>query len=179
MIGANDKILVSVDTRQKERISLNGSYFYTSKEFNNNLRESNPVLCIVVDGNRHISCGTPLLVHHSRFVENSPHHVEDNIYSLEWNESIFAKLDENGEANSVCDNIIVDYVLEEKTLLPEQQKKPHKHKYRVKEKGFGFNKGQYVFAYDLANYEIVYVWKGIEKRVVKLLKRDIVAKSVN
>jgi len=179
MIGANNKILVSVDISQKEKISLNGNDFYTSKEFSHNRRESNPTLCKVVNGNTYISHGTYLIVHHNRFVEHSPHHVVDNIYSLEWNESIFAKLDENGDAYSVCDNIIVDYVFEENLLLPEQQRKPHKNKYKVKRKGFGFNEGQYVFAYDFANYEIVYVWKGVEKRVVKLVKRDIVAKVVN
>ncbi len=179
MIGVNDKILVSVDVTQKEKISLNGNEFYTSKGFSQNRRESNPVLCKVIDGNRYVPREMYLLVHHNRFVENSPHHVEDNIYSLEWNESIFAKLDENGDAHSVCDNIIVDYVIEENILLPEQQRKPHKNKYRVKSKGFGFNEGQYVFAYDLANYEIVYVWEGVEKRVLKLVKRDIVAKVIN
>jgi hypothetical protein len=179
MIPVENKILVSVDVNQKAKINANGSELFISKEFSNNRRESNPIICKVEHGNKKVLRETFLLVHHNRFVEGSPHHVEDNIYSLAWNESIFAKLDENGEAHSVCDNIIVDYVFDENELVPEQLKKPNKNKYKVRQRGFGFKENQIVFAYPFANYEIIYVWKGVEKRVLKLKKSDIVAKIKN
>lgn len=180
MIASNDKIIVSVDFSQKQKVVLGGSEILLAKEYSNNRRESMPVVCKVVDGNEKIPNDTYLLVHHNRFIENSPHHLEDNLYSLAFNESIFARLDENGEAKSVCNNIIVDYVYGgENILLPAHLRIPNKFKYMIKNNGYGFKKGQLIFAYEFSNYEIMYVFNGVERRVVKIKKSDIVGKIIN
>lgn len=177
MTPANSKIIVSVDFSQKERISLAGSDFLLAKQYNNNRRESMPVVCRVETGNEHLKNGTFLLVHHNRFSENSVHHLQDNLYSLAYNSSIFAKLDKKGNAHSLCGNIIVQYIYDDKNiLLPAHLRKPNKYKYQVLNTGFGFRKGQFVFAHKFSDYEIVYVFNGEEKRVVKLVKTDIVGK---
>jgi hypothetical protein len=176
---ANDKIVVSVDSHQKEKISINGNDFLLGKEYSNNRRESMPVVCMVIDGNGHIKEGTFLLVHHNRFGENSPHSLGENLYSLAYNSSIFAKLDNDGNAHSLCGNIIVEYIYEESAVpLPAHLKMANQYKYKVASNGFGFKKGQIVFCYEKSDYEIVYVFNGQEKRVVKVKKEDIVGKLV-
>lgn len=148
-----------------------------AKQYSNNRRESEPVVCKVINGNGHLADGAFILVHHNRFSENSPHHLENNLYSLAFNESIFAKLDKNGEAKSVCGNIIVDYVYDDKdSMLPAHLRLPNKFKYVVKNSGYGYKKGQFIFAYEKADYEIVYVFNGEEKRVIKIKQSDIVGK---
>ncbi len=179
MIPANNKILVSVDFSQKEKIYIDGEEFLLGKGYSTNRRESNCVLCKAENGNNHIKNGTFLLVHHNRFVEYSPHHLGDNLYSLAYNSSIFAKLDSEGNAHGLCDNIIVDYIYPEYSVpVPAHLKVPHKFKYKVLSNGFGYKKGQIIFAYEKADYEIIYVWKGQEKRVIKIVKTDIVGKIV-
>lgn len=179
MIPANNKIIVSVDFRQKERISVLGNDLMLGKHYSNNRRESMPVVCKVENGGGHIKDGTFLVVHHNRFTENSPHHLAENIYSLAYNSSIFVKLDSTGKAKSICDNIIVEYIYEDSIVpVPAHLRKPNPYKYIVSSNGFGFKKGQIVFAYEFANYEIVYVFAGVEHKVVKIAKNDIVGKLV-
>ena len=176
----NNKLVVEVNYSQKEKVSLSDNEFLLAKNYSTNRRESNPVLCKVINGNGHIKEGTFLLVHHNLFVENSPHYLGENKYSLAYNSSIFARLDSEGNAHSLCNNIIVDYVYpDSKIPLPAHLNKPDKYKYKVLSNGFGFKKGQIIFAYDFADYEIIYVWEGQEKRVVKVAKSDIFGKILN
>lgn len=177
MISANNKIRVSVDFTQKSSIDIGGSNILLAKEYSSNRRESNPVVCLTIEGNKNVPRGTYLLVHHNRFTEGSPHHLGGNEYSLAYNTSIFAKVNADGSATSLCDNILVEYVYDkENQLIPEHLRKPNRYMYKVLKNGFGFKKGQLIFAYDKSNYEIVYVWKGVEHRVVKIAKSDIVGK---
>lgn len=180
MKPANFKILVEVEYDQKSKVSVNGGQLLLAKEFSNNRRESNPTLCKVINGNGKIADDTLLLVHHGRFTENSPHHLGGNQYSLAWNSSVFARLDEEGNAIGLNENIMVEHIYDnDSPLIPEHLKVPNKHKYRVLQNGFGFKKGQIVYAFEFANYEIIYVFNGTEKRVIKVIKNDIVGKLVN
>lgn len=180
MISANEKIIVSVNFAQKNKITVGNSEMLLAKQYSHNRRESMPVICKVVYGNGKIKDGTFLLVHHNRFSENSPHSLGDNLYSLTYNESIFARLDAQGNAHGLCGNVIVDYLYPEYSIpVPAHLKQPHKFKYKVLSNGFGYKKGQLIFAYDFANYEIVYVFNGQQKRVVKIKSSDIVGKMIN
>jgi len=177
MKPANNKIIVKVNHSQKSSVNIAGSDFLLAKEYNHNRRESMPVVCEVVEGTGTLSKGTFLLVHHNRFSENSPHHLEGNLYSLAYNTSIFARLDKQGNPIGLCNNIIVDRVYENNSeFIPQHLKKYDKHKNIVAGNGFGFKKGQVVFCFDLAAYEIIYVWNGEEKRVWKVVKSDVVGK---
>ena len=177
MIAANDKIIVEVDYSQKSNVNIAGSSFLLAKSFSNNRRESNPVICKVVGGNKSVPIGAFLVVHHNRFVENSPHHLGGNEYSLAYNSSIFARINEDGSPTALCDNILVEHVYDkENEILPSWLIKPNKFKYKVLQTGFGFKKGQQIFAYEFANYEIIYVWENIEYRIIKIVKSDIVGK---
>ena len=175
MISSNFKIIVSVELDQKEAVEIAGAKFYMGKEFSQNRRESMPVLCKVESGNEHVQKGTMLLVHHNRFADNSPHHLGDNLYSLPYNQSIFASVDEKGKAHQLCGNIIVERVYDNNSeLLPDHLRKPNPNKYKVVSSEDGFIEGQFVFAYPFADYEIIYNFGGEEKRVVKIIKDDIV-----
>ena len=177
MISANNKIRVSVDSTQKESVMVGNSNILLAKDFSNNRRESNPVVCLTIEGNKDVPRGTSLLVHHNRFVQGSPHYLGGNEYSLAYNTSIFAKINSDGSATSLCDNILVEYVYNKvNELIPDHLRKPDRYMYKVLKTGFGFKKGQLIFAYEFANYEIVYVWKGVEYRVIKIAKSDIVGK---
>lgn len=177
MIPSNKKIVVEVDFSQKEKISIAGNDFLLGKQYSSNGRERNPVLCKVVDGNGHIKEGAFLLVHHNRFGEYSAHALGNNQYSLAWNEAIFARVDNDGNAHSLCGNIIVDYVYEDyKIPVPAHLRKQNKFKYKVLSNGFGYKKNQFIFAYEFSDYEMVYVFNGKERRVVKIAQRDIVGK---
>jgi hypothetical protein len=136
MIASNDKLIVEVDYSQKERTTIAGSEILLAKDFSHNRRESNPVLCKVVEGNDNVKSGTNLLVHHNRFVEHSPHHLGDNLYSISYNSSIFAWVDQDGKAHQMCENIIVERIYENNSLLiPDHLKKANKHKYKVVSQG--------------------------------------------
>lgn len=176
MISANNKILVQVDYNQKQSAEIGGVSISLGKEYSTNRRESNPVVCKVVEGNLDIKAGVYLLVHHNRFVETSPHHLGDNFYSLAYNTAIFARLDENGNPIGLCDNIFVEYIRDDYDLIPPQLQTVDKFKYKVLSDGFGYKKDDVIFCYEFSNYEVVYVWEGIEKRVVKVAKKDIVGK---
>ncbi len=177
MIAGNNKIIAEVDYSQKRNIDISGNTILLAKEFSTNRRESEPVVCQVTEENEHLPIGTNLLVHHNRFSPNSPHHLGGNKYSLAYNESIFAIIGEDGFPKGLCDNIIVEHIYDnDSELIPEHLKKPNKFKYKVVNDGFGFSKGQIIFCYEFSNYEIVYIFKGTEYRVIKVKKSDIVGK---
>lgn len=179
MIPANNKLIVSVQYDQKESVDIGGDKIHLAKSFSSNRRESMPVLCRVIEGNDSIPSGTYLLVHHNRFVSTSPHHLGDNLYSLAYNTAIFAKLDEKGNPIGLCDNIFVSHIMDEHDLIPPHLQTKNKFKYKVLNDGFGYLENDIIFAYEKANYEIIYVWEGIEKRVTKVISSDIVGKLVN
>jgi hypothetical protein len=180
MQGANDKIIVRVEHGQKRYAEVGGVKMELAKQYNPNRRESAPVVCHVERGNKRIKDGSFVLVHHNRFSENSPHHLGDNRYSIADNQSIYARLNEDGTAVQMNGNIIVERLVEdENPLIPEHLRKVSKNKFRVLQNGYGYKKGQYVFSYDFSDYEIVYVFAGKEHRVVKIYKDEILGKLVD
>lgn len=180
MIAANNKILVSVDYDQKLKTNIGGKEIFLAKQYSENRRESNPVMCTVVNGTENIPDGRKLLVHHNRFVENSPHHLGDNFYSLALNNAIFGWVDESGSVHPLFENILVERIYQKSSpFLPEHLRKLHHTKFKVAKSNYGFKEGQFVFCYPYSDYEIVYNYGGKELRVVKVKKEDIVGKLVN
>lgn len=179
MIAANGKIIVQVRYDQKRYANVGGVKMELAKQYNPNKREANSVVCYVERGNGRIKEGTWLLVHHNRFTENSPHHLGDNRYSISDNQSIYARLNEDGTAIQMCGNIIVERVIEnDSPLIPEHLRKVHKNKFKVLQKGYGYNPSQFVFCHTFSDYEIVYVFAGKEHRVVKIFKDEVLGKLV-
>jgi hypothetical protein len=179
MIAANDKIIVSVDYGQKEKISISGTEILLAKKYNSNRRESHPVLCTVVSGSKKIPDGRKLLVHHNRFAENSPHHLGDNLYSLSQNNNIYGWIDKDGEVNPLFGNILVERIFfDSGKVIPEHLRKIHNTKFKVAKSNYGYKKGKFIYCQPFSDYEIVFVFNGSEKRVVKVHKNDIVGRIV-
>lgn len=175
MISENQKIIVQVDYNQKQSTKIGDTNLLLAKDFSKNFRERNPVLCQVVEDNDHVPIGTILLVHHNRFVKHSPHHLGDNFYSIAYNSSIFAWVDETGEAHQMCGNIIVERIIDnDNPLTPPNLKVVNDHKYIVVVDGEWYKKGQIIFCYPQADYEVIYQFNGKERRIVKVIKEDIV-----
>ena len=169
-----DKIIVKVDPAQKSSIDMGGQQFLLAKQYNHNRREQHPVLCEVIQGNSRVNPGKFLLVHHNRFAENSPHEIGDGLYSIPYNSGIFASLDDNGDAHSLCGNIIAKRVQKvEKIEVAAHLRKDYHDRVIVQFDGYGYKKGAEIFTFPFSDYEIVYVWKGEERRVVKVFKDDI------
>jgi hypothetical protein len=173
MKSVNNFIVVSVDQDQKAKALLGNHEILLAKKYNTNRREQNPVLCKVVQGNKKVREGTWLLVHHNRFAEHSPHEIGGGLYSIPYNQSVFAKVDKNGEAHSVNGNIICERekVSHGNILTTE---KIHNDRFTILNDGCGYRKGQMVFTYQFSEYEIIYIWQGIEHRVIKIFHEDIV-----
>jgi len=175
MIAANNKIIVSVDADQKTSINLGEVKLMLAKQYNDNRREQNPVVCEVVTGNNKVKKGTFLLVHHNRFAEFSPYELQEGLYAIPYDRQVFARLDENGEAHSLNGNIIATRV--EKTAAIERAasyKKNYYDRVIVANSGYGYKKGDEIFTFLWSDYEVIYIWKGVEHRVVKVYKEDIV-----
>lgn len=177
MNPANEKIIVKVDQNQKSSLEISGSKFLLAKQYNNNRREQNPVLCEVIIGNSKIKEGVFLVVHHNRFAEYSPYELGDYLYAIPYDKQLFARIDENGNAHSICGNIITERV-EKKSIIQvvASQRKNYHDRVMVLNDGYGYKKGDEIFTWPFSDYEIIYVWKGEEKRVIKVYKDDICGK---
>lgn len=175
----NEKIIVRVDFDQKKSIQAGGADFFLAKQYSNNRREQNPVLCEVVTGNKRVKEGTFLLVHHNRFAEYSPYELGNGLYAIPYDRSLFARIDDKGEAHSLCKNIIAQRVEKKTSLeLAASYRKNYNDRVVVLNDGYGYKKGDEIFTFPFSDYEIVYVWKGVEKRVIKVFSEDICGKLV-
>lgn len=170
-------IIVRVDLEQKGTIKLGDQTFVKVPKFNTNYRDKSPVIAFVEHGNEIIAAGTTILTHHNIFQGDSIFFLEDNLYSIPVNSSIFATVDNEGDLHSIHGNIIVERVAKKEGILetPASYRKNYNDRVIVIADGEGFKKGDQVLTCTMADYEIVYNWEGIEKRVIKVAKRDIVA----
>ena len=177
MNPSSDKLIVKVNAAQKSNITLGGIDFLLAKQYNNNRREQNPVMCEVVTGNKRIKKGAFLLVHHNRFAEHSAYELGDDLYAIPYDRQIFARLDEDGNAHSLNGNIIAKRVERTAAIeLSPSYRKNYFDRVIVLNNGYGYKKGDEVFTYQYSDYEIIYVWEGQEKRVVKVFVEDICGK---
>lgn len=179
MRAVNEKIIVKVEANQKHSIDFGGSSFLLAKQYTNNRREMNPVVCEVIQGNNRVKAGTFLLVHHNRFAEYSPYELGNGLYAIPYDRSLFARIDDKGEAHSLCKNIIAQRVEKKTSLeLAASYRKNYNDRVVVLNDGYGYKKGDEIFTFPFSDYEIVYVWKGVEKRVIKVFSEDICGKLV-
>jgi len=177
MTPIEGSIIVRVDLEQKGSIRLGGQIFLKVPKFNTNYRDKSPVVAIVECGNSSIQPGTLILTHHNLFQGESIFYLEDDLYSIPFNSSIFATIDSNGDLCSIQGNIIVERIAKKDGLLetPASYRKNYNDRVIVLSDGEGFKKGDQILTCRMADYEMVYNWNGVERRVIKVLKRDIVA----
>lgn len=172
-----NKIMVRVDQSQKDYTLLGGKRFQMAKRYEHNNRIKQPVIAFVVSGNDKLKCGDVILCHHNLFTEDSPHFIKDNYYGIKaTHETIFLKLDTDGNPHQIYNNVIAGWVDKQAIVeLPSESTKPKVDRYTCLVDGCGYRKGQLLFTIPYSGYEIVYIFDGEERRVIKIHKDDIIA----
>lgn len=154
--------------KQKTKLTIGGVVYQTAMKFEVNYREKSPVVAQVVLGNKILQYGDVLLCHHNSFYHPSPYHVQDDLYSIPFNRTIFAILRSDGGINPVMGNIIGDRI---PIPTPLQIPQPETYKDRIRVINGGWTKykeGDIVFTRPSAPYDIVFIVGNIEYRVTKV-----------
>lgn len=171
-----NKILVQVNLEQKDYAEIGGVKLFLAPKFNPNNREKNPVIAQVLKGKNEIKEGQFIVVHHNYFSDYSPYEISDGIYSIPYSENIFAIIDKWGNPQAVCGNIIAERLFEDEAIGIANVKRLHYHdRVKVISNDFGYVEGDEIFTLPYSDYEIVYNWNGIERRIIRVFKENIVA----
>lgn len=170
MKPVNNKILVRCDINQKNSISINDVVFSTALNFETNYRERSPVVCEVVEGNETVFNGDIILCHHNTFYLPSPYHLGEDLFSIPFGSTLFAKILQDGSLWPICGNILCNRVEKEYSIpIPPELQEKYINKSIVIDGGLTrYKKGQTIFHLSNSYYEIVYVWGGQEKRIHKV-----------
>lgn len=170
MRPANNKVIVRVDMAQKSTFTIGGVTVSTALRFELNYREKSPVVACVVEGNEWVKEGDIILSHHNLYYPPSPFWLYDDLFAIPATNVIFAIVDTEGGLTPVYGNVICERIpIESDHPLPPTQRKGHANKSLVINGGYTkYKQGQTIFHRPHANYDIVYIWHGVEKRVTKV-----------
>lgn len=170
MRPTHDRILVRVNMKQKDEMRIVDVLVRTALPFETNYREKSPVIAEVVEGNEQLRSGQIICCHHNHFYPPSPFFLQDDLYSIPFNKTIFGVFNLQGELLPMCGNMICEAIPVETPLpLPPELQKLHIDRYRVLlPGGTPYKKGWIVFTRPNAGYVIVYHWDSIEKRILKV-----------
>lgn len=170
MRTVNNRILVRVNINQKDEMLVGGVLIKTALSFDANYRERSPVIAEVVEGNNVLKQGDIIVCHHNHFYAPSPYYLQDDLYSIPFNKTIFAKVSKSGNLTAICGNVLGDRVtIKEDLLLPPEFRKSYVDRLLVTDKGWTtYKNGTTVICRPNAPYDIVYNWGGVEKRKTKL-----------
>jgi hypothetical protein len=147
--------------------------------FENNYREKSPTIGVIVQGNEYLKEGDVALFHHNHFYQPSPYWIGDDLFSVPFNKTVFGILDEEGNINPICGNIICERVpIEYAMPVPVEQQKTYIDRARVINPGQvkPYKSGELIFHRPNAGYDIVYNWFGEERRVTKVHEDMIIGK---
>lgn len=176
MMALSNRVLVQVNMEQKDYADFAGTKLFLANTYNPNHREKNPVVALVVRGENEIKDGEFIIVHHNHFSDPSPFEIGGGIYSIPYNDTIFAIIDKDGNPQSVCGNIIAERIEEDEIIGIANPKRRHFHdRVRVISDGFSHKVGDEVFTLPFSDYEVVYNWNGQEKRFIRVFNQNIVA----
>lgn len=177
MTPTNDKIIVKVDMAQKDTMMIGNVRVYMALKYEVNFREKSPVIAEVVSGNTKLNAGQYILTHHNHFYPPSPYHLQDDLYSIPANHTIFAVLHPSGELSPVYGNVLASKVEVETALpVPPEFRTLHKDRGLILDGGWTeFKPGDLVFTRPSAIYEIVYIWGQQERRICKINSEMICA----
>lgn len=177
MTPTNNRVLVRVDMEQKEFMMIGGVAFRMTPKYETNFREKSPVIAQVVQANDRLKEGDFLLCHHNHFFMPSPYFLQDDLFSIPANHTIFATIGPDGELTPVYGNVLASKV-EIESLLPLPPEMIQHYKDRgliVDGGGTEFKTGDLVFTRPSAIYEIVYIRGEVERRVCKINSEMICA----
>lgn len=197
MKALHGKILVKSYANQKQAIQIKGEggkviELWVGKQYLQNYREKNPVICEVLDNNSkydYIIPGDFLIVHHNLLSDwkTNPFCLEYDIetgvglYSFPVNSSVFCKIGSDGIAIPVCDNILVERlknpVKSSHIIIPDTVKQEHNDRVKVtaiSPEVEGLKEGQTILIYKQGDYEICYNWNKVDYRVIKVVESDVI-----
>lgn len=176
MKPTNGKILVRVDLAQKNTMMTGDIQFSLALKYEVNNREKSPVIAQVVDAHDRLQEGDFLLCHHNHF-SGKTYHLQDDLYSIPANHTIFAVIHPSGELSPVYGNVLAAKVEVESLLpVPAEYREFHKDRGLILDGGWTeFEPGDLVFTRPSAIYEIVYIWGLEEKRICKINSEMICA----
>lgn len=177
MIAVHDRIIVRVDQSQKDSIMIGETKVIFPTKYLTNYREKSPVIAQVVDANDRLNAGDFLLCHHNHFHLPSPYFLQDDLFSIPANHTIFAIIRPLGELSPVYGNVLADKIEVETSFpVPAEYREFHKDRGLILDGGHtGFKTGDLVFTRPSAIYEIVYVWGDQERKVCKINSQMICA----
>ncbi len=182
MIAANKKILVRCDLSQKDFMQIGGVTLKRGNEYDKNYRERSPVIAQILEHiNDELRENDIILAHHNTFYPPSPFFVKEDIFSIPFNNKmVFAKIDGEGNPQAIAGTIIGEQIeIPSKFNLPPEFRKKYVDRIVILNDSYNsYKKGQIVFVKPYSPYEIVYVFNGIEKRIVKINSEMIVGKLV-
>ncbi len=170
MQAVNSRLIVEVDMSQKDSMIVCGTVVSSAIKFETNYREKSPVIAKVISGNTRIKNGQYIICHHNHFYSPSPYQIEDNIFSIPYNKTIFATISIKGKLKAVCGNI-----LGSKIPIPNSMKnETYIDRILVKDKGWtSYKNGSVILCRHNAPYDIVYNFEGVEYRVTKVNQEQV------
>lgn len=176
MRSVNNRIIVRVDMAQKNRMNIGGVWVQSALLFNTNYREKSPVIAEVVSGNDKVKQGMFICCHHNHFYHPSPYFLQDDLYSIPFNKTIFGYFKEDGDLIPLCTNVFGSRIEIPSTVpLPPELVKKYTNKMLVTNgRNTKYKKGETLFTRPNAPYDIVYNWGGKEIVVTKVSEDMIV-----
>jgi hypothetical protein len=187
MKARRNHLIVKANLEQKEshEISMpDGSKIsiYIGRKYGENNREINPSVCEVVSVGENVtevSVGDTIIVHHN-LIMNEASYIERDGQTVHMGipagELIYAKIKEGGELVPVFNNLIAERVVKPKVSELEFEQKTEQMKFKVISVPDGYTDvepGQYILAYKLSDYEMVYHYKNRENRAIRIAANDI------
>lgn len=170
MMVTNDRILVQVNMKQKDEFTIGDITVKAALLYETNYREKSPVVGLIQQGNAYVKEGQIGIFHHNHFYRPSPYYLYDDLYSVPFNKTLFGVIDDQGEIQPMCGNIICQRVPIEYSLpVPVEHQKTHIDRALVVRPGdTPYKPRQLIFHRPHAGYDIVYNWNLEERRATKV-----------
>lgn len=177
MKATHNRVLVRVDPDQKRTMKIGETTFSMALKYEVNYREKSPVIAQVVNATDRLHEGDFLLCHHNHFYMPSPYHLQDDLFSIPANHTIFATIGPSGNLSPVYGNVLADKVEIPSLLpMPPELREYYKDRGLILDGGWTeFKRGDLVFSRPSAIYEIVYILGEVEHRVCKINSEMICA----
>lgn len=180
-------LIVKANLEQKESHEVqlpDGSTIslFIGRKYGENNREVNPSVCEVIsvgEGVDEVGVGDTIIVHHNLIMNEASYIKKEGqtVYiGMPANELIYAKINEDGSLTPVFNNLIAERVKIPKKSEFEFEEKTESMKFKVLSTPKNYEDvvaGQYILAYKLSDYEMVYHYKNKETRAIRIAASDI------
>jgi hypothetical protein len=178
----DDMIMLQVDWEQKESVTINGYKFLivpNRKGYNEDGKQTNPVIGKVHMAGKRTPFikGDYILMQHNSLPNTA---MQVGGYVVVPNDRwILATITNKGELKPTKDHLICERIEMphdiDGFILPESAFKKYDNQVRVLA-GSGFDEGETIGILKYADYEVIYNWKGEQRRRIVVWKKDVICK---